>query len=99
MGVYDESAFCAYSTQNASSHSLRQLTMWKDWINGILGIWIVFLAFLGLPFNTRVILMIITGLLIAFLSFWKGASCAADKRVSKEKEKLSVPTEERERII
>jgi len=73
--------------------------MWRDWINGILGIWIVFLAFLGLPFNARAILMIITGLLIAFLSFWKGASFAADRRVSKEKEKLSASLEERKRII
>ncbi len=73
--------------------------MWKDWINGILGIWIVVLAFLGLPFSARAILMIITGLLIAFLSFWEGASRAADSRVSKAREKLSASIEERKRAI
>jgi positive regulator of sigma E activity len=42
--------------------------MWQHWVNGILGLWIILMAFSGLSGNK--ILLIITGLIIAILSFW-----------------------------
>jgi len=70
--------------------------MWKDWINGILGLWVVLLAFIGIPFNAKAILMIITGLAIAFLSFWKGASDKVKKEISTPVESQEINTEDGE---
>ena len=39
------------------------------WINGILGLWLVILAYLGLPPSAENIILIISGLIIAFFSF------------------------------
>lgn len=48
--------------------------MWRNWFIGILGLWIVILAFLGFPPSVKRILMIVTGLAIALISFWRGVS-------------------------
>ncbi len=72
--------------------------MWRNWVNGILGLWITLLAFIGIPFNAKAILMIITGLAIAFLSFWKGASDKVRKEISTPVEKQEVKTEDEEII-
>lgn len=39
------------------------------WTNGILGVWLVILAYLGLPPSAENIILIISGLIIAFISF------------------------------
>ena len=39
------------------------------WVNGILGVWLVILAYLGLPSSTENIILIVSGLIIAFISF------------------------------
>ena len=39
------------------------------WVNGILGVWLVILAYLGLPSSTKNIIIIISGLIVAFISF------------------------------
>jgi len=70
--------------------------MWKDWVNGILGLWVVLLAFIGIPFNVKAILMIATGLAIAFLSFWKGASDKVKREISTPVESQEVNTEDGE---
>ncbi|TSD02093.1 MAG: hypothetical protein Athens071424_189 [Parcubacteria group bacterium Athens0714_24] len=41
---------------------------------GILGVWLVVLAFLGLPSTVQRILIIMTGLFIAVFCFWKAVS-------------------------
>jgi len=56
--------------------------MWRDWINGILGVWLVILGFLGFPASAKAILVIITGVVVASLSFWKGISAKARKEVA-----------------
>lgn len=38
---------------------------------GFLGLWLIILALLGFPSMVQRILIIITGLVIAFFSFWK----------------------------
>lgn len=39
------------------------------WVNGILGVWLVILAYLGLPSSAKNVILIISGLVVAFLSF------------------------------
>lgn len=53
--------------------------MWQNWVNGILGLWVILTAFLGFPANVGRILLIITGLVIAVLSFWSAATCPKSK--------------------
>lgn len=44
--------------------------MWHNKLNGILGIWVITLAFLGFSDSLHRVLLIITGLVIAVFSFW-----------------------------
>lgn len=44
--------------------------MWQNWVNGILGLWVMLLGFLGFPAFLSRILLIITGIIIFVLSFW-----------------------------
>ncbi len=46
----------------------------KYWINGLLGLWIIVLGFLGFPSYIERILLIITGLAIATVFFSKGVN-------------------------
>ena len=48
--------------------------MWQNWVNGILGLWIILMGFLGLSASLSRILLIISGLVIAILSFWAASS-------------------------
>ncbi len=45
--------------------------MWQDWVNGILGLWVILLPFIGMTDQTT---LIITGIVIAVLGFWAAAS-------------------------
>lgn len=47
--------------------------MWQQWINGILGLWVLVLAFLGLTGNALMWTLAVTGVVVAILGFW-GAS-------------------------
>ena len=38
-------------------------------VTGILGVWTVLLAFMGIPFGALRVLIILTGLAVAFVSF------------------------------
>lgn len=44
--------------------------MWRNWINGILGLWIILMPFLGFPPGAHRTLMILSGLVVAILAFW-----------------------------
>lgn len=46
--------------------------MWRNWLIGILGLWVIALAFFGFPQPAQRALMIITGIAVAFVSFWRG---------------------------
>ncbi len=48
--------------------------MWRNWFIGALGVWLIILAFLGLPSSVMRVLIIITGIIVAFVSFWRGIS-------------------------
>lgn len=43
--------------------------MWKNWFLGFVGLWLVLLGFSGFPAKTLKILVIISGLAVAFFSF------------------------------
>lgn len=59
--------------------------MWnwkKNWFVGTLGLWLVFLGLLGLPSSVQRVLIIITGLVIAFVSFKKGINEVVNEKIS-----------------
>ena len=45
--------------------------MWKNWISGILGLWVIAIPFFGATSTTT---LVITGIIIAILGFWAAAS-------------------------
>lgn len=45
--------------------------MWQDWVNGILGLWVILIPFVGADSMTT---LVITGIIIAVLGFWAAAS-------------------------
>jgi len=51
--------------------------MWQDWINGVLGLWVILMPFLGFDPGLGKTLTIVTGVVIAVLGFW--AAMAASK--------------------
>ncbi len=50
--------------------------MWQDWVNGILGLWVILLPFIGMTDQTT---LIITGIVIAVLGFWAAATGGSSK--------------------
>lgn len=46
----------------------------KNWVISVLGLWLILLGLLGFPSSVQKILTIITGLIIAFISFRKGTN-------------------------
>jgi hypothetical protein len=60
--------------------------MGKDLFIGILGLWLIILAFLGFPSSVQKALVIISGLAIAFVSFWQWTSRTVARSVDKPKE-------------
>lgn len=44
--------------------------MWQQWINGILGLWMIIVPFLGLQGSTFTWTLAITGVVVAILGFW-----------------------------
>lgn len=44
--------------------------MWKQWVNGILGVLIILMPNLGLTESMRSALLVIIGIAIAVLAFW-----------------------------
>ncbi|MEK7599021.1 MAG: hypothetical protein AAB474_01020 [Patescibacteria group bacterium] len=44
--------------------------MWQDWVNGIVGVWIILMPFLGFDPGLHQTLMIISGIVVAVLGFW-----------------------------
>lgn len=53
--------------------------MWQQWVNTLLGIWIIVLAFLGLTGSTLMWTLIVTGVIVAVLGLWSAASSPAGR--------------------
>ncbi len=47
---------------------------WSEWLNGILGLWVIVAAYAFVPSGTGQILLLITGAAVAILGFWGGAT-------------------------
>lgn len=58
--------------------------MGKNWFLGVMGLWLVILGLLGLPSGVQKVLIIISGVVITLVSFWKGTN----KIVAESTEKL-----------
>lgn len=43
--------------------------MWEQWVNGILGVWLVISPFLGLSPNAMTTNLVIVGILVAIFGF------------------------------
>ncbi len=63
-----------------------------------MGIFIVILAFLGVPSSAKAALMIAIGLVIALLSFWKGVSEKVKREISASFEERNPKIENEENI-
>ena len=44
--------------------------MWQNWINTILGLWIMLSTFLGMSVSEMTTNLLVVGAVIAVLSFW-----------------------------
>jgi hypothetical protein len=47
---------------------------WSEWVNGILGLWVMLASYMYIPSGGSRVLMLVTGLVIAVLGFWGGAT-------------------------
>ncbi len=52
-----------------STNLISIIIMWQQWVNGILGLWVIIIPFVGLGSNSKIVL-IVTGVIIAILGFW-----------------------------
>jgi hypothetical protein len=43
--------------------------MWKNWVNGILGLWLILSAFIGMTASGMTANLVIIGIVVAILSF------------------------------
>jgi len=48
--------------------------MWKNWLNGILGLWVLISPFVGLSGGAMQTNLVIVGIVIAVLGFWSAGS-------------------------
>jgi len=44
--------------------------MWQNWLNGILGLWILISPFFGLSESAMTTNLVIVGIVVAVLGFW-----------------------------
>lgn len=48
--------------------------MWQQWVNGILGIWVIITPYLNFSSSALTSVLVITGILIAIFGFWGAMS-------------------------
>lgn len=53
--------------------------MWQQWVNTILGLWVIAIPFVGMTAASMVWTLVITGAVIAILGLW-GAGVEATER-------------------
>ena len=51
--------------------------MWKHWVCGVLGLWIIILPYAGFTERASAILMVVSGIVIAVLAFWSASESKA----------------------
>ena len=58
----------------------RDNYMWQQWVNGILGLWVIVASYMYLSSGTARTVMLITGIIVAILGFWGGAVSPTEGR-------------------
>jgi hypothetical protein len=56
--------------------------MWQDWINGVLGLVVIGIAFLGLTGSALMWTLVVVGAVIAVVGFW-GAGVSTTSTTTK----------------
>ena len=67
--------------------------MWQNKFNGILGVWIVILAFIDFSDSARIFLLVITGIFVIFASLRGSSFVKTTKDLIKESQKLEEKNE------
>ncbi len=68
--------------------------MWQIWTSGILGLWVILLAFLDFSSTLTTFFLVITGAVLAALNFWLLSFIKTPERRHPDSEILpSVPSE------
>lgn len=44
--------------------------MWQQWVNGVLGLWLILSAFIGFTPSAMTTNLVIVGIVVAILGFW-----------------------------
>lgn len=52
----------------------REDKMWQQWVNLVLGIWLVILPWLGLTYESLQVWVLIVGIAVAIMSIWGALS-------------------------
>lgn len=47
--------------------------LWQIWLSGVLGLWLVVVVFFGFSSTLNRFFLVVTGVAIAFLSFWSAS--------------------------
>ena len=56
----------------------RDNHMWQNYVNAILGLWVIAASYLYVPSGSGRVLMLITGIVVAILGFWGGAEMPSE---------------------
>lgn len=54
--------------------------MWQNWINAILGLWIILSSFLGMSADAMITNLVIVGIVVAILGFWGAYDASQDSQ-------------------
>lgn len=44
--------------------------MWRNWLVGLLGLWVILVPFLGFSSGANTVVLVITGIVVAVFGFW-----------------------------
>ncbi len=53
--------------------------MWQQWVNFVLGIWVIAVPFLGMTANALMWTMVVSGIVIAAVALWGTAETKSER--------------------
>jgi hypothetical protein len=60
-----------------------EITMWQNWVSAVFGLWTIVVPFLGLSGATLQWTLVITGAVVAIMSFWAASVESSDERYTR----------------
>jgi hypothetical protein len=57
--------------------------MWQQWVNAVLGLWVIAVPFIGMTGSTFTWAMVITGAVIILLALWGVQETSSEREVGK----------------